>query len=137
VKDNFSVLGNMESVREDVRKVVSSLSFGDIVQVDWLDASEALNSFEAGGECVDTPVRSLGYFLGLKGKRVLHLVIAKEIVLRPHAYHYNAIPLSMVQNVRVVARCLLEPRVKRGLKKFVWETLSSIRGKAGWKYAGA
>jgi len=122
---------------EDVRKTVSDLNFGDVVQIDWLDASEATGTLQSNQENVDTLVRSLGYFLGLKGKRTKHIVIAKEIILDPQAYHYNAIPLKMVREIRILHKSLLEPKVKRVLKKLVRNTLCKIGGKAGWKYAEA
>lgn len=119
-------------VRDDVAAVVESLCFGDVVEVDWLDASEVTGCL--GGEGgFDTPVRSVGYFLGLKGGRLRYLVVAKEVILSGEAFHYNVIPLGMVERVRVLARDVLEPEARRVLRKFV-RCLGSLCGKDGWFY---
>lgn len=125
---------------DNVEKSIASLVIGDVVQVDWLDASEVTGHFSVdenkhGHGCFDTPVRSLGYFLGVRGKRCKHVVIAKEIIRTGSAFHYNVIPLGMIQNVQVLARNVLEYEMKHQLKKFVDVALQRrFSKKAGWIY---
>lgn len=111
--------------------VIASLGFGDLVVVEWLDASEAAGRLEEGRW--DTPVQSVGYFLGVKGRNARYVVIAKEIV-HSREYHYNVIPFGMIESVTVQKRNALSPRVRRVLKKFVDRTLQRLEGKDGWAY---
>jgi len=53
-------------------------------------------------------VRSIGYFLGLKGMRTKHVVIVKEIIDNAKAYHYNAIPTGIIENLTVLAKGRLD-----------------------------
>ncbi|HDM26723.1 MAG TPA: hypothetical protein ENG27_00235 [Candidatus Bathyarchaeota archaeon] len=87
----------------DLGEILASLEIGDIVEVRWLDASEALQGLPKSDREYDTPVVSLGYFLGVKGSRTKHIVIAKEIVLDVE-FHYNCIPLGMIEHIRLVSR---------------------------------
>lgn len=112
-----------------VDEVIDSLRFGDLVQVDWLDASEATDSINH--EFFDTPVVSVGFFLGVKGRRGKHLVIAKEI-LDSRTYHYNVIPVGMIQRLRVHSRVALTKRAKHRLKKLYLKTFRQIKKRAGW-----
>lgn len=62
----------------DVPEVISTLDFGDLIEIHWLDASEATGQLEH--DRFDTSVQSVGYFLAVKGRKTKHVVIAKEIV---------------------------------------------------------
>jgi hypothetical protein len=115
-----------------VEKTITNLRFGDLVQIDWLDASEAKGRLEKGS--FDTPVCSVGWFLGLKGRKTRHLVIAKEFIRGACAFHYNVIPLGMVENVRVFGRKVLDAEAERVLKKFVHATIKRLKKKDGWVY---
>jgi len=75
-----------------VWETINSLRFGDLVEIEWLDASEATGRLERAH--FDTPVRSVGFYLGVKGKRTKHMVIAKEVIDAAKAYHYNVIPVG-------------------------------------------
>ena len=112
--------------------MVTSLQFGDVVQVDWLDASEAKGRLE---NCsFDTLVCSVGWFLGLKGRKRRHLVIAKEFIRGACAFHYNVIPLGMVETLRVLGRGVLDADAKRVLKKFAHVAIRRLKKKDGWVY---
>ena len=116
----------------DVDKTISTLNFGDLIEIHWLDASEATGPLHLGS--FDTPVQSVGYFLAVKGRKTPHVVIAKEIVDNK-SYHYNVIPVGMIQNLRIIQRNGLKPYVKRVLKKFAAKTVPRLRKKDGWVYA--
>lgn len=115
-----------------VSEIVDSLSFGDLIEVEWLDASEATGQLEH--DKFDTPVQSVGYFLAVKGRKTRHVVIAKEIADKK-SYHYNVIPVGMVQKVKIIQRDGLKLSVKRVLKKFAAATVPRLRKKDGWVYA--
>jgi hypothetical protein len=114
---------------------IDSLRFGDLIEVEWLDASESTGRLEHSHARFDTPVRSVGYFLGIKGKRTKHVVIAKEIIDNAKAFHYNVLPIAMIEIVSVLAKNRLDPETKRVLKKFVRVSIQKLVGKDGWAYA--
>jgi hypothetical protein len=117
---------------EKVLHTAENLRFGDLIEVDWLDASEASGRLETGK--FDTPVRSVGYFLGLKGRKTKHLVIAKELVRTCDAFHYNVIPLGMIENIRMIAHEVLDLDNMNVLKKFAQRCLRHLQQKDGWIY---
>jgi len=43
-----------------------------LIEIGWLDASESTGRLERA-RC-ETPVRSVGFYLGVKGKRTKHIV---------------------------------------------------------------
>jgi len=114
-----------------VLKDIDSLEFGDLVEVAWLDASENTGQFQ--GEGYDTPVQSVGYFLGVKGRKTKHVVIAKEIINNKH-YHYNVIPIGMIQQILIQRKNALKPKLRRVFKKFALKTMPRLRKKDGWCY---
>ena len=118
-------------MKKQVLKQINSLQFGDLVEVAWLDASEDTDQLEH--EHYDTPVQSVGYFLGVKGRKTRHVVIAKEIINNKH-YHYNVIPIGMIENIRILKKNALAPKVKRVFKKFAVKTMPRLRKKDGWCY---
>jgi len=112
-------------------EAVSKLRFGDLIEVAWLDASE--NTGQLEHDRYDTPVQSVGYFVGVKGRKTKHVVIVKEIIDYKH-YHYNVIPLGMIEQLLLLKRNALplKPRVKRVFKRFVAKTMPRLRKKDGW-----
>jgi len=112
-----------------VEDIVASLVFGDLIQVDWFDASEATDVL--ADEHFDTPVCSVGFFLGVKGKKTRHIVIAKEII-DSKTYHYNVIPVGMVRRVVVHSRVALSKAAKQRLKKLYLKTFRRIKKREGW-----
>ena len=119
-------------MEEKTSQTIKKLHFGDLIEVDWLDASEATGRLEKGK--FDTPVRSVGYYLGLKGHKTRHLVIAKELVRTCEAFHYNVIPLGMIEDLRVLAGKALDLDNVKVLKKFVRSCLRRLGQKDGWVY---
>jgi len=106
---------------------LSDLKVGDAVRVHWFDASEATCSLPHEDHKFDTPVRSYGVFLGVKGLRVKHAIVAKEVVERDKTFHYNAIPLGMIERVlllnpedleRDLLKCLRRKVMAAPLKRF-------------------
>ena len=106
---------------------LKDLSVGDAVRVHWCAASEHVASLPREDHRYDTPVRSYGVFLGVKGLRVKHVIVAKEVVEHDKTFHYNAIPLGMIERVfllnpadlgRDLLRCLRRKVMATPLKRF-------------------
>lgn len=95
---------------------VEELELGDLIEVRWLDASEARTTLSLPEREFDTPVRSIGVFGGLRGSRVKHIIVIKEEFAIGEApeYHYNAIPLGMVEKIVLARRRFWK---KRDVKK--------------------
>jgi len=118
---------------EEIEKVVAGLNFGDRIDVGWYDASE-VGKGGLPGKCVDTFVYTTGFYLGTKGKRRKHLVLAKEIMDGGRNYHYNVILFDMIDKVILIRPDALDPRVKKVLRKFVRVSINSLRKKDGWAF---
>jgi hypothetical protein len=89
---------------------MKNLNIGDLVQVEWTDASVG-KSLSAGVN-VDVPVVSWGLYLGLLGQK------SKHIVLVQNNFHYadglcdldyTAIPLVWSTKVVVIAKNHIQP----------------------------
>lgn len=119
-------------MNQEIMETAKNLHFGDLVEVDWLDASEATGRLETGK--FDTPVRSVGYFLGLKGRKTKHLVIAKELVRTCDAFHYNVIPVGMIENIHTIAHEALDLDNAKILKKCVRKLMHNLKEKDSWIY---
>jgi len=113
----------------DIAEIIGSLRFGDLVQVDWLDASEATDNISH--DLFDTPICSVGFFLGVKGRKTRHIVVAKEII-DSKTYHYNVIPVGMINRIIVHSRVALNQTAKRRLKKLYLKTFKAIKKREGW-----
>jgi len=112
-------------------KQIEKLRFGDLVRVYWLDASEAMGRTGEGGEPhFDTPVASIGHYVGVKGKRAKHLILLKDIFQiteKTYDLVYNCIPLGMIEKINVRRRQDLEEKFHEIIKK----NLMKIKTKGG------
>jgi hypothetical protein len=94
-----------ESMQRQLKRIVESLRAGDLVVVEWCDAS--IGKSLGSGVTVDVPVKSWGIFLSVLGDKIKHIVLAQN------AFHYSnglfdvdytSIPLAWTVNVGVVAK---------------------------------
>lgn len=107
------------------------LSMGDLVEVEWTDASIG-KSLSAGMD-VDVPVISWGLFLGLLGKR-------KHIILVQNNFSYcdglcdldyTAIPLSWSSRIDVIAKHhVLPAEAQKLLNSFLMGGRRSLQNRA-------
>lgn len=77
---------------------------GDLIAVDWCDASTGKSSMNGGA--IDVPVCSWGIFLGVVEGRVKHIILAQNSFrFTDSAFDldYTAIPLSWTVEVKVLA----------------------------------
>ena len=96
----------MKKIEDEMKK----LSLGDLVRVEWTDAS--IGKSLSAGLNVDVPVASWGVYLGLLGQR------SKHIILVQNNFHYadglcdldyTAIPLVWSTKVSVIAKNHIQP----------------------------
>lgn len=114
---------------------VENLASGDYIQVLWLDASESTRKLPRRQMDYDTPILSAGWFIGLKGRKTKHAVIAKEIIVYENQFHYNVIPVGMINKIWLVLQGDLETNLKTHLqKKIVVTPLKrfTISKEGGW-----
>ena len=96
----------MKKIEDEMKK----LSLGDLVRVEWTDAS--IGKSLSAGLNVDVPVASWGVYLGLLGQK------SKHIILVQNNFHYadglcdldyTAIPLVWSTKVIVLAKNHIPP----------------------------
>ena len=91
---------------KQVKQVLSELENvkpGDLVSVDWCDASTGKAS--ANGGAVDVPVRSWGIFLGLIDGRIKHIILAQNSFRFTDFVFdldYTCIPLGWSVEIQVI-----------------------------------
>lgn len=101
---------------KSLRKQLEQLSLGDLVAVEWNDAS--IGKSLSSGVGVDVPVRSWGVFIGVLGEKSKHIVVAQNSFKYANGLFdldYTAIPLSWTTNVVVIAKNYVEPNVANQL----------------------
>ena len=78
-----------------------------------MDAGEAAGGLEDARW--DTPVQNVRCFLGIKGRKIRHVVIAKEIV-NCREYHYNVIPFGMIESIFIQKMQIIAAYLKTNKK---------------------
>ena len=81
------------------------LSIGDLVQVEWTDAS--IGKSLSAGMNVDVPVVSWGLYLGLLGQKSKHIVLVQNNFRYCDGLcdlDYTAIPLSWTADITVLVK---------------------------------
>lgn len=111
-------------------KALEDVKPGDLICVDWCDASCGKSSQNCGS--IDLPVRSWGVFLGLMGART------KQIVLAQNSFRYGgnvfdldytAIPLGMALEVLCIQKDHLPKNIVDNLlRSFVSESRKATGG---------
>ena len=112
-------------MNKKVLKQLKALHLGDLVEVFWHDASKGEARIDERSEEVmqfDIPVRSVGYFLGLAGTRVKHVVLIRDSFEFNEAegvydVDFNIVPLGMIYDVNVALPKALEGRVVLQLRR--------------------
>ena len=89
---------------KQVLKQVKALRPGDLVRVDWHDASIG-KSLSGGYGGIDIPVYSIGVFIGLLGENDKHIILGQNHFRYADGVFdidYTAIPLVWGVNIKVV-----------------------------------
>ncbi|MEM3875160.1 MAG: hypothetical protein QXU45_08535 [Candidatus Bathyarchaeia archaeon] len=119
-------------MREVVRRV-KELSLGDLVRVEWFDASIG-KSLSGGLNGIDVPVVSWGVFLGVLGSKNRHVILAQNCFRYADGFYdidYTAVPLAWACNATVIAKAHVpSEEAKQLLNSFlVGGKRASIKGK--------
>ena len=101
-------------------KALESVKPGDLICVDWLDASRGrietmreLREVGAAGAVIDSPVKSFGVFLGLFGKRSKHIVLMASLWVFTAVADYGQVdttivPIGVVETIRVIQSSVMD-----------------------------
>jgi len=102
--------------RKQLQKVLGDLRSGDLVCVEWSDASVGKSS--GSGVSIDVPVKSWGVYVGLFGERAKHIVLAQNSFRYSDGLFdldYTAIPASWALDLTVIAKSHLPENVAKSL----------------------
>ncbi|MBX5321896.1 MAG: hypothetical protein QHH12_06505 [Candidatus Bathyarchaeota archaeon] len=117
---------------KEVAKQIKGLSLGDLVRVEWFDASIG-KSLSGGLNGIDVPVISWGIFLGVLGSKNRHIILAQNCFRYADGFYdidYTAVPLAWTTNATVIAKTHVQPEeAKQLLNSFlVGGKRASIKG---------
>jgi hypothetical protein len=90
---------------KNLKKNVAELSPGDLVKVEWTDASIG-KSLESG-MAIDVPVNSWGIFIGVLGEKSKHIILSQNDFRYADGFYdidYTAIPVAWTMNIRVIEK---------------------------------
>jgi len=92
-------------MKEIVRQL-KGLVLGDLVRVDWFDASIG-KSLSGGLGGIDVPVMSWGVFLGVLGEKNKHVILAQNSFRYADGVYdidYTAVPLVWASNITAIIK---------------------------------
>jgi hypothetical protein len=101
----------------EVVKQIKHLNAGDLVRVDWFDASIG-KSLSGGVGGIDVPVFSWGVFLGVLGEKNKHIILAQNSFRYADGIFdidYTAVPKDWTANITVIARNHIMPEETKHL----------------------
>jgi hypothetical protein len=118
---------------KEVVKQVKALSVGDLVKVDWFDASIG-KSLSGGLAGIDVPVQSWGIFLGVLGEKNKHIILAQNSFRYADGIYdidYTAVPTTWTANITALAKAHVPPEdAKQLLNSFLaGGKRTTVRGK--------
>ncbi|RLI46333.1 hypothetical protein DRO69_03345 [Candidatus Bathyarchaeota archaeon] len=111
--------------KREVLKQIKTLQLGDLVEVFWHDASKGEARIDQQSEDAtqfDVPVRSVGYFLGIAGRKTKHLIMIRDVfelnsAQRVYDVDFNSVPIGMICKIRVALEGALDQNMAVSLKK--------------------
>lgn len=90
-------------MNKEVLKQIKALQLGDLIRVEWFDASVGKSLATSG--VIDVPVKSWGVYIGVLGERNKHIILAQNNFKYTNGLYdidYTAIPLNWALTVKVV-----------------------------------
>jgi hypothetical protein len=96
---------------KQVSQQIKALRPGDLVRVDWHDASIG-KSLSSGYGGIDVPVYSIGIFIGLLGENDKHIILGQNHFRYADGVFdidYTAIPLVWGVSVKVIQAGYISP----------------------------
>jgi hypothetical protein len=120
-------------LNKSVLKSIRNLSLGDLVKIEWFDASIG-KSLSGGLNGIDVPVVSWGVFLGVLGSKNRHIILAQNSFRYADGVYdidYTAVPLAWTANATVIAKAHVPiEEAKQLLNSFlVGGKRASVQGK--------
>lgn len=106
-------------MREVKEAAIECLSVGDLIYLEWYDAS-GWDRKRLPKRKVETLIYRVGWFLGLKGRVLAHIIIAHEKVPEPRVFSFDVIPTNLVKRVIIVCPKFMQtymPHVLKELKR--------------------
>ena len=107
---------------KDVVKQVKGLSLGDLIRVEWYDASIG-KSLSGGLNAIDVPVTSWGIFIGVLGEKNKHIILAQNNFRYSDGLYdidYTAIPTAWTTNITAITKNHVQPtEAKQLLNSFL------------------
>lgn len=97
-----------------VKAVLKDVICGDLICVEWTDASVGKSS--GVGIAVDVPVKSWGVFIGVFGEKSKHIVICQNSFKYSSGLFdidYTAVPLNWALNILIVSKAVVDAKVAR------------------------
>ncbi len=91
---------------KEVINQIKSLVAGDLVCIEWCDASIG-KSLSNGLSGIDVPAKSWGVFIGILGQRRRHVVLAQNCFRYSDGLYdidYTAVPLSWTTSATVLSK---------------------------------
>jgi len=106
---------------KEVDKQVKDLHPGDLVKIEWFDASVG-KSLSGGLAGIDVPVKSRGIFIGLLGHKNKDIILAQNNFQYADGLYdmdYTAIPTSWATNIQTIQKNHIQkPEAKQLLNSF-------------------
>lgn len=90
----------------DVFKQVKNLSVGDLIRIEWFDASIG-KSLSGGLNGIDVPVTSWGVFIGVLGQKNKHIILAQNNFRYADGLYdidYTAVPTAWATNITIIIK---------------------------------
>jgi len=90
-------------MNKEVLKQIKALQSGDLIRVEWFDASVGKSLATSG--VIDVPVKSWGIYIGVLGERNKHIILAQNNFKYTDGLYdidYAAIPLNWALTVKVI-----------------------------------
>jgi len=91
---------------KEVVKQVKALNIGDLIRVEWFDASIG-KSLSGGLAGIDVPVQSWGIFLGVLGEKNKHIILAQNSFRYADGIYdidYTAVPVTWTSNITTIIK---------------------------------
>jgi hypothetical protein len=96
---------------KEVVKQVKGLTLGDLVKVDWFDASIG-KSLSGGLNGIDVPVTSWGIYIGILGEKSKHIILAQNNFRYADGLYdidYTAVPIPWAISITVIIKNHIKP----------------------------
>jgi hypothetical protein len=117
---------------KEIRKQIKGLAAGDLVCVEWCDASIG-KSLSNGLSGIDVPVKSWGVFIDILGQKRKHIILAQNCFRYSDGLYdidYTAVPVLWITNAAIISKGHVTAALERfealGLTLRCWLVCSTV-----------